>query len=120
MKTVFGFIENHRLRPVYDVVGDFVAAVSRQTVHEESILVRQAHQIGVDPVGFQGLAPVLHVGFFFQLPGVGDDEVGILDGHQRILAEADIGSGLLDVGQKALVRAILVRAGDRKAVAEQF
>jgi len=87
VEAVFGFIENNRLRPVYDLVGDFIAAVSWQTVHEQRIFIGQAEQIGVDTVGFQDLAAVRDVGVAHRHPGVGDDEVGVLYSRQRILAE---------------------------------
>jgi len=35
VQAVFRLVEHHRLRPVDHLVGDFLAAVGRQAVHED-------------------------------------------------------------------------------------
>lgn len=79
VEAVFGFIENDRLRPVYDLVGHFVAAMRRQAMHEEGVRLGPAHESGVDAIGFQDLAPFRSVAVAHRNPGVSDDEVRTID-----------------------------------------
>src|SRR5438105_13526177 len=53
MQAIFGLVEHHRLRTVDHLVGDFLAAMGRQAVHEERITLGQRHQLGVDLIGSQ-------------------------------------------------------------------
>ncbi len=39
MEAVFGFVEHRRLRPVDDLVGDFVAAMRRQAMQEYGVRI---------------------------------------------------------------------------------
>jgi hypothetical protein len=37
MQAVLRLVEHHRLRPVDHLVGDFLAAMGRQAVHEDGV-----------------------------------------------------------------------------------
>ena len=41
VQAIFGFVEHHRLRTVDHLVGDFVAAMRGQAMHEQRIGLRQ-------------------------------------------------------------------------------
>ena len=41
VKPVLGFVEHHRLRPVDHLVGDFLAAMGRQAMHEDRVGARR-------------------------------------------------------------------------------
>jgi hypothetical protein len=43
--------EEHRMRPVGHFIGDFLAAVGGQAVHDDGVRIGFSHQPGVDLVG---------------------------------------------------------------------
>ena len=55
MESVLGFIENNALRSVDNVFCNFIASVSREAVHEDSVLVSYAHELGVDLIVLEDL-----------------------------------------------------------------
>src|SRR6266850_755485 len=77
MQPVLGLVPHDRLRAVDHLGGDFLAAMRRQAMHEQRVLLRRAHHLGVDLPGLE-IAPALLV---FRLeahrgPDVGGDQVG--------------------------------------------
>src|SRR3546814_12004780 len=79
MQAVFGFVPDDALRPVYDLAGDFLAAMGRQAVHEDGIRIGGGHHVGIDaPVG-ESLAALFVFGFVTHAgPDIGGDQVGAL------------------------------------------
>jgi hypothetical protein len=55
VQAVFGLVEHHRLRAVDHLVGDLLAAMGRQAVHEQRVGLGQRHQLGVDLIGLEQL-----------------------------------------------------------------
>src|SRR5262245_29752950 len=53
VQTVLGLVEHDRLRTVDDLVGDLVAAMGGQAVHEQCIRLGQRHQPGVDLIALE-------------------------------------------------------------------
>src|ERR1700676_1713819 len=50
VQAILGLVEHHRLRAVDHLVGDLVAAMRRQAMHEQCVRFRQRHQLGIDLV----------------------------------------------------------------------
>ena len=53
VKAVFGLVENYRLRPVYDLIGDFLAAIGRQAVHDNSLGIGFLEKLAINLEGLQ-------------------------------------------------------------------
>src|SRR5215218_6814092 len=53
VQPVLGLVEHDRARAVHDLVGDLLAAMRRQAMHEDRLLAGGAHQPGVDLVGLE-------------------------------------------------------------------
>src|SRR5689334_10720539 len=51
VEAVFGLVEHDRLRTVDHLIGDFLAAMGGQAVHEDGITLGQRHQLAVDLIG---------------------------------------------------------------------
>lgn len=80
VEAVFGLLEDDGLWAIDNFVGDFDAAVGGEAVHDDGVTGGEFEQVGVDLVGGEdGEA----LGFFSFLthadPGVGVDDVGILE-----------------------------------------
>src|SRR5947207_651434 len=58
VQAVLGLVEYHGLRSVNHLVGDLVAAVRRQAMHEQGIGFRQRHQMCIDLIGPQHVVAV--------------------------------------------------------------
>src|SRR6516165_8475057 len=89
VQAVFRLVEHNRLRAVHHLVGDLLAAMCRQAMHEKRILLRQRHQLGIDLIGPQKIMAVLAVLVAHRHPGVGDDAIGAAHGRFRIVADDD-------------------------------
>src|SRR6266700_810483 len=76
VQTVFGLVEHHRLRTVDHLVGDFLAAMRGQAMHEQRVGSCQRHQLGVDLIGLQQIVAMFAVLVAHRHPGVGDDAIG--------------------------------------------
>jgi hypothetical protein len=50
VEAILGLVEDYRVRGVDDFVGDFPAAMSWQTVHEQGMGRGFSHEFGVDLV----------------------------------------------------------------------
>ena len=92
VQPVFRLVEHHRLRPVHHLVGDFLAAMRRQAMHEQRVGLGLGHQPGIDLIALEHVVPRLGVAVAHRHPGVGDDAVGILDRLFRVLADLDRGA----------------------------
>src|SRR5580700_901530 len=86
MEAVFSLIEYQRARTVEHLVGDFLTAMGRQTVHHDRPAARVAEQFAVDLEGLEVAPPlgrlllVAHRG-----PGVGIYDVGPAHRLDRIV-----------------------------------
>ena len=47
--------EDHRMRAIGHIIRKLMAPMGRQAVHDDDVLVRLTHQVGVDLVGRKGL-----------------------------------------------------------------
>src|SRR5690606_8092948 len=68
VQAVFGFVEYDRLRPVDHLLGNLVAPLGRQTMHEERPGRGVGKQSGVDLEGFQDAAALALVGVARRYP----------------------------------------------------
>ena len=55
MQPVLSLIENDALRTVYDFLSYLIASVSREAVHEDGVLVSNAHELAVDLIILEDL-----------------------------------------------------------------
>ena len=86
MHPVFRLLVDDGMRPVDDRVGNLVAPVSRKTVKEQAVLLRQFHQIVVHLLGLKSLFSLF--GFILlphARPDICIDDVGAFDRFSRIL-----------------------------------
>src|SRR5258708_36998304 len=93
MQAVFGLVEYYRVRRVDDFVGDFPAAMSWQTVHEQGMGRGFSHEFGVDLIRRE--EGVADVGFIFLShagPHIGVDGVGSGYGFAWVGEEVDGGA----------------------------
>src|SRR5208283_2170599 len=86
MQSVFGLIENDGLRTVDHIVGHFLAAMGRQAMHEDRVLVRTSHEFRIDLVGGEQLVAESLVNIAHRDPAIRDDRVGSL---YRLIGIAD-------------------------------
>src|ERR1700730_10594565 len=104
MKAVFSLVEYHRLRPVDNIVGDFVAPMGRQAMHEYGPGLCFFHQAGVDLVGLEQIVPALSAAIPHRHPGVGYHTVGVGDGALSFLPDANVGTRGFDPVEQRLLR----------------
>ena len=88
VEAILGLVEHDRLRPIDDLVGDFLAAMRGQAVHHERV-ARGALEHRLVQLKFLEVAPPLRR--FLLLahrgPGVGVNDVGIFDGFGGIVGD---------------------------------
>src|SRR5215472_15835351 len=48
MQSVFGLVENHRMRTIHNLIGNFLAAMRRQAMHKNGVGLCARHQPAVD------------------------------------------------------------------------
>src|SRR5579872_146205 len=78
VKSIFCFVEDHRIRAVRDLGRYFFADVRRQTVHEQEIGPGRGGEPLVDLIWGQELQSSIAVGFTTHGgPHVGVDDVGV-------------------------------------------
>ena len=76
VQAVLGLVEHHRLRAVDHLVGDLLAAMRGQAVHEDRLRLGERHQLGIDLIGLEQIVAMLAVLVAHRHPGVGDDAIG--------------------------------------------
>lgn len=84
--TVFGLIPDGRIAVIGDVVGDFLPAMGRQTMHDDGVGSGITHQVGINLIGHKNR----HLNCRFGLlphadPRVGVNHLGGLDGGARVI-----------------------------------
>ena len=85
VQPVLGLLPHHALRAVDHLRGDLLAAVRRQAVHEQRVLLRRLHHLGVDhPVLEVALARLVLRLEAHRGPDVGGDQVGAFRRSHRI------------------------------------
>ena len=89
VQAVFGLVEHHRLRAVDHLVGDLLAAMRGQAVHEDRIILGQRHQLRIDLIGLEHVVAVFAVLVAHRDPRIGDDAIDAADGGFGIVAEHD-------------------------------
>ena len=91
MQAVLGLVEHDRLRPVDHLVGDLVAAMGRQAVHEHRTRIRSRHQPGVDLIALEQVVAALVVLIPHRDPRIRDHAVAAFHRLLRIGADMDRG-----------------------------
>ncbi len=100
MQPVLRFVEHNRLRPVYNIVRHFPAAVRRQAMHKDSILRGFFHERHVDLIGLQEFDTFCGVFLAHRDPNVGDDTISSLDRFVGVFENDDFAAfGLSPVDQ---------------------
>ena len=106
METVLGFRVDHRLRAVDHRVRHFVAAVGREAVHVEGVLVGDGHAALVaDPVLVRGgqREALLRIAEVVQrAPALGVDDVRVLEGGVHVVGELEARARRGGVGHRDL------------------
>ena len=90
VQAVFRLVKHHRLRPVHDVGGDFLAAVRRQAMHEDGIFGGLLHQGRIDLIGFEQIVAVGSIGVMHGNPCIGYHAGGAGNGHISRRRDRDI------------------------------
>src|SRR5712692_5169001 len=89
MQPVLGLVEDDAPRPVQDGVGDLLATVGGQAVHDEGLRRGEAKQGVIDLVALEGLEPLLALGLLPHAdPDVGIEHVGALGRFARVRGDA--------------------------------
>ena len=91
MQPVRGLLDDDALRAVDHFVGHFFAAMGRQAVHEDRLLGRRGHQLGVDLIIGKIFSPASRFGLLAHAgPDVGVDgrrlahRLGRIGGHGQL------------------------------------
>src|SRR5687768_16741778 len=78
VEAVLGLVEDHGLCAFDDVFRDFLTPVGGQVVHEDSVRLREGHEVGTHLVGLEGLDTGAVAGFLTHRgPDVGVNDVGV-------------------------------------------
>ena len=97
VEAIFGLVEDDRSGTVDDVVGDFLAAVRGQAVHEDGVVTGRIHEVGVHLIWAEGLEAGFELVFESHAdPGIGVDGVGAADCFSRIADDLDGGRSVGD------------------------
>jgi hypothetical protein len=84
-----------RIRRIDDLVGDLLAAVGRQAVHENGVLLGQRHEPAVDLEGGENAGPFFLFGFLSHGgPDVRVDGVGAAHRLLGLIREREVETGL--------------------------
>src|SRR6266850_7064011 len=92
VEPILGLVPNPRLWPIYYFGRHLFPPVCRETMQEDRLGRRELHQVGVDRVALERVAPSL--GFPFLThggPDVGVHDVRALDGFFGNFGDRDIG-----------------------------
>ena len=92
MEAVLGLVPDRRLRAVDHAGRDLLAAMGRQAMHEDGVLLGPLHQPLVDPVGRKHVVAVGAGLAAHGDPGVGDHAIGIGHGRLDIAGDDDLGA----------------------------
>src|SRR6185503_5387080 len=95
VQTIFRLVKHHRLWAIDYFVGNFLAAVSRQTMHKDRIALRELHQRSIYLIRFEYVVALLAVLVTHRNPGVGHDAVSVSDCVLGIAHELDHRARLL-------------------------
>ena len=115
--AVFGFVKDHAALVLEHILGHLIAAISRQAVHEDGVILGQRKQIGVDRVAGKGLgARFLFVLLAHACPCISIYNIGIFHNRFRIICEHEFTavfcSDALGVGHDLRIRLVSVRRSD--------
>ena len=91
MESVLCFVENNALRSVDNVFCYFIASVSREAVHEDSVLVSYAHELGVDLIVLEDLNSLGLLSFLTHgCPYICVNNVSAFSCFERIFSHDDL------------------------------
>ena len=106
--AVLGLVPDDALRAVEDVGVDLLAPVGRQAVHDDRVGRRVGHQLGGDGVVGEHRQPLLGLALLAHRdPGVGDHDVGAVDGLDRVALEQRGPAGARADGVRAVDHRLL-------------
>src|SRR6266436_6393591 len=114
MKAIFGLVEDHRLRPIDDFVGDFLAAMGREAMHENGLGFCSSHQPGVDLVWLEEVVPALAAAVSHRYPGVGHYAIRADDGAFGVLPDVNGGARGSDPVEQRFLGSEFRRSCNRK------
>ena len=110
MQAVLGFIVDNRMAAFHDLVGDLFVAMSRETVQDHALRIRQCNQIHVDLITGKSFFAFLLLLF---LPHAGPDicvqDLSTTRGFARIVGIENPGSGICRTFTDCGVRFITYR-----------
>ena len=117
MQAILGFVPDHRLRSVDHAVGDLLAALRRQAVHQQRARLGAPHQLLVDPVGrhdeWQRDIEETE-GHRVTYPLIGDSELKVATLYDMLPAGAGTSSQGRSAADNATVRSVFVIGPDKK------
>ena len=94
MQTILCLVENHRIRSVHDLIGDFLATMGGQAMHEERVICRQVHELGIDLEALElSEALVVFVFIAHRCPRISDNNISTGNSLTWIIEELDRGAG---------------------------
>jgi hypothetical protein len=104
MQPVFGFVENHRMRPIQHLVGDLLAAMRRQAVHEDGVGLGLGDQPAIDLIAFEQVVATCAIAVAHRDPGIRHHAIYAAHRLLGIGPKRDRGCGRFDPIRKRLLR----------------
>jgi len=86
VQAVFGLVKDHRMRAIHDGRCRLILAVGGKAMHEQGVGFGVAHQLLIYLIGAQHIMAALFGGLAVMHadPGVGDHQIGTLDGAKGL------------------------------------
>ena len=120
VKPVLCLSKNHVAEPFKNSIGDLLTAVSRQTVHNHYLLLRELQQLFINLIFHKSL---LSLALFLLLahahPHIGVDNVGVLYRLKRIIGMKEM-FVLSSLVEKVLVRTVFFRCCKGKIEPQKY
>ena len=100
VQAIFSLLEDNRVRAIGHIIGNLIAAMRGQAMHDDHVVFGSAYKLRVDLKGAQQLyAPISIIFLAHAHPGISIDYICRFDGSARIVEHFD--SGIAAVGTGA-------------------